>query len=70
MGNFIQMIGNFLQSIADLLVNFISGIFQMFGMVFVSTGFLSNILAYMPAVISVVVTAIISINVVYLIIGR
>lgn len=70
MGNFIQMIGNFLQSIVDLVVNFIKGIMQMFGMIFVSTGFLTNALAYLPAVVSVVVAAVISINVVYLIIGR
>lgn len=70
MGNFLQMIANFLESIVDLVINFIKGIMQMIGMVVVSTGFLSNALAYLPAVVSVVVAALISVNVVYLIVGR
>lgn len=70
MGNFIEMIINFLQSVVGMIGNFISGIVQMFAMIFISTGFLTNALSYMPAVLATVIAAVVSINVVYLIIGR
>lgn len=70
MGNFLHMIGNFLSSLVNMIGNFISGIMQMLVMIPISVGFFTNTLAYIPAVVATVITAVITINVVYLIIGR
>lgn len=70
MGDFLHMIGNFITSLVSLIGNFISGVVQMLVMIPVSLGFLTNALGYIPAVLATVITAIISVNIVYLIIGR
>ena len=70
MGAFLEMLGNFITSLVNFVYNIINGVIQMLTMIPISVGFLSNTLAYIPAVLSVVITAVVTVNVVYLIIGR
>lgn len=70
MGAIIETIGNFIYSISQLLVNFISGVFQMLVMIPKAMSFLVMAMGHIPPVLSVVIYAIVMINVVYLIIGR
>lgn len=70
MGAFFETVVNFIQAIFAFLMNIISGTVQMIIMTFKSVGFLTYALGYMPAVIAVVVTALVTVNVVYLVIGR
>lgn len=70
MGAFFETIINFIQAIFAFVTNIISGTVQMLIMIPQAVSFLTYSLGYIPSVIAVVVTALITVNVVYLIIGR
>lgn len=70
MGAFFETIINFIQAIFAFVTNIISGTVQMLLMIPQAVSFLTYSLGYIPSVIAVVVTALITVNVVYLIIGR
>lgn len=70
MGAFFETIVKFIQAIFAFVTNIISGTVQMLLMIPQAVSFLSYSLGFMPSVIAVVVTALITVNVVYLIIGR
>lgn len=70
MGAFFETIINFIQAIFAFVTNIISGTVQMLLMIPQAVSFLTYSLGFMPSVIAVVVTALITVNVVYLIIGR
>lgn len=70
MGAFFETIVNFIQAIFAFVTNIISGTVQMLLMIPQAVSFLTYSLGFMPSVIAVVVTALITVNVVYLIIGR
>lgn len=70
MGAFFETIVNFIQAIFAFVTNLISGTVQMLLMIPQAVSFLTYSLGFMPSVIAVVVTALITVNVVYLIIGR
>lgn len=70
MGAFFETIVNFIQAIFAFLLNLLSGTAQMLFMIPKAVSFLTYSLGFMPATIAVVVTALITVNVVYLIIGR
>lgn len=70
MGAFFETIINFIQAIFSFVTNIISGTIQMLVMIPQAVSFLTYSLGYIPSVVAVVVTALITVNVVYLIIGR
>lgn len=70
MGAFFETIINFIQAIYAFVTNIVSGTVQMLLMIPKSVSFLTYSLGFIPSVIAVVVTALITVNVVYLIIGR
>lgn len=70
MGQLLEYIFNFLQTVGQFLWNLINGIIQMLFLIPQAMGFLGNAIAYMPSVVAVTITALISVSVVYLIIGR
>lgn len=70
MGAFFETIINFVQALFAFLMNIVSGTAQMLVMIPKSVSFLTYSLGYIPAVVSVIVTALITVNVAYLIIGR
>lgn len=67
---FFQTIGNFLYSVVDLLLNFINGIMQLLSMIPGALSMVSSSVAHMPTVLVAFAVGMISISVVYLIIGR
>lgn len=70
MGAFFETVINFIQVIFAFVTNIITGTVQMLFMIPQAVSFLTYSLGYIPSVIAVVVTALITVNVVYLIIGR
>lgn len=70
MGAFFEVVINFIQSVFAFVYNIIHGTVQMLLMIPQAVTFLTYSLGYIPSVIAVVVTALITVNVVYLIIGR
>lgn len=70
MGEFFLTIINFIHAIYALIFNIIHGTVQMLLMIPQAVSFLTYSLGYLPATISVVVIALVTVNVVYLIIGR
>lgn len=67
---FLQTIGNFLYSVVDLLLNFINGIMQLLSMIPGALTMVNSSVAHMPTVLVAFAVGMISISVVYLIIGR
>lgn len=70
MGQLLEYIFNFLQTVGQFLWNLINGIIQMLYLIPQAMGFLGTAIAYIPPVVGVTITALISVSVVYLIIGR
>lgn len=70
MFQFFDGIGKLLGSIVDFVVNFFSNLVNFFRMVFSSLSFLVEICAALPLPVQAACLAIISISVVFLIVGR
>lgn len=70
MGAFFETIVNFISALVSFVGNLLAGTVQMLLMIPQAVSFLTYSLGFMPSVIAVVVTALITVNVVYLIIGR
>ena len=70
MGAFFEVIVNFINAIIGVVSNLISGFVQMVIMVPNSITFLTYTIGFIPGVIAVTITALITVNVVYLFIGR
>lgn len=70
MAAFLQSIGDFILSVVQLLYNFVLGIFQLLSMLPGAMAMVTGSIASMPLVLIAFATGLISISVVYLIIGR
>lgn len=70
MFQFFEQIGDFLGSIVDFVVSFFTNLINFFTMVFSSLSFLIEICAALPLPVQAACLAIISISVVFLIVGR
>lgn len=70
MGAFFETVINFFQAILAVLQNLVVGIAQMLLMVPRAVTFLTYTIGFVPSMLAVSITAIITVNVVYLIIGR
>lgn len=70
MMNILQTIGNFLYAIANLVLNFIGGIIQLLQILPSALAMVMNSVATMPSVLVSFAVGLISVSVVYLIIGR
>lgn len=70
MFQFFEQIGNFLGSIVDFIVNFFTNLFNFFTMIFSSLSFLVEICVALPLPVQAACLAIISMSVVFLIVGR
>ena len=70
MFQFFEQIGEFLGSIVDFVVSFFTNLINFFTMVFSSLSFLIEICVALPLPVQAACLAIISISVVFLIVGR
>lgn len=70
MTNIFQTIGDFLYAVVNLLLNFIGGIIQLLQMLPSALTMVMNSIATMPSVLVSFAVGLISVSVVYLIIGR
>lgn len=70
MGAFFEVIVNFINAIISVVTNLVSGLIQMIMMVPTALSFLTYSIGYVPSIIAVFITAIITVNVVYLFVGR
>lgn len=70
MSGIFSAIGDFLYAVVNLLLNLINGIIQLLKIVPSSVTMLMNSVASMPAVLVAFAVGIVSVSVVYLIIGR
>ena len=70
MSSIFQALGDFLYAILNLLFNFIGGIFQLLKMLPSAMTMVLNSVATMPSVLVSFAVGLISVSVVYLIIGR
>lgn len=68
--NILQTIGNFLYAVANLVLNFIGGIIQLLQILPSALTMVMNSVATMPSVLVSFAVGLISVSVVYLIIGR
>ena len=66
----LQSLGDFLYAILNLLFNFIGGIIQLLKMLPSALSMVMNSVATMPSVLVSFAVGLISVSVVYLIIGR
>lgn len=70
MSNILQSIGDFLYAVVNLLLNFIGGIIQLLQILPSALTMVMNSVADMPYVLVAFAVGLISVSVVYLIIGR
>lgn len=70
MFQFFDQVGSFLGSIVDFVVNFFTNLVNFFKMIFSSLSFLVEICVALPLPVQAACLAIISISVVFLIVGR
>lgn len=70
MGSVLQSIGDFIYAVANLILNFIGGIIQLLQMLPSALTMVMNSVATMPSVLISFAVGLISVSVVYLIIGR
>lgn len=70
MSSIFQTIGDFLYAVVNLLLNFIGGILQLLQMLPSALTMVMNSVASMPSVLVSFAVGLISVSVVYLIIGR
>lgn len=70
MGAFFEVIVNFIQAVVSVITNLVSGLIQMIMMVPTALQFLTYSIGFVPSVVAVFITAIITVNVVYLFVGR
>lgn len=70
MGAIFELITNFINAIIAVLYNLVHGLIQMVIMVPNAIRFLTYSVGFTPSVIAVFITAIITVNVVYVFIGR
>ena len=66
----LNAIGDFLYAIVNLLLNLINGVMHMLTMIPSALTMTMNSVAYMPVVLTSFAAAIITVSVVYLVIGR
>lgn len=70
MFQFFEQIGQFLGSIVDFVVNFFTNLVNFFKMIFSALSFLVEICAALPVPVQAACIAIISMSVIFLIVGR
>lgn len=70
MNNLFKSIGDFLYAVVNLLVNVVSGLFQMISMIPAALTMLTNSVAFMPTVLIAFAIGLITVSIVYLIVGR
>lgn len=70
MFQFFDQIGSLIGSVVDFIVNFFSNFVKFFQMIFTSLTFLVEICASLPVPIQAACLCVISVSVVYLIVGR
>lgn len=70
MSSIFSAIGDFLYAVVNLLLNFIGGIIQLLNILPSSLTMVMNSVAFMPSVLVSFAVGLISVSVVYLIIGR
>lgn len=70
MSGFFSAIGDFVYAVVNLLLNLINGIVQLLQIVPASVTMLMNSVASMPAVLVAFAVGLVSVSVVYLIVGR
>lgn len=70
MSSIFQAIGDFLYAVVNLLLNFVGGIIQLLQMLPSALTMVMNSVSTMPSVLVAFAVGLISVSVVYLIIGR
>lgn len=70
MNNLFKSIGDFLYAVVNLLINMISGIVQMLTMIPAALTMLTNSVAFMPTILIAFAIGLITVSIVYLIVGR
>lgn len=70
MFQFFDQIGNFLNSIVDFCVNFFTNLVNFFRMIYTALSFLVNVCSSLPLPVQAACLCIISMSVIFLIVGR
>lgn len=70
MSNILQSLGDFIYSVVNLLINIVTGTLQMLSIIPSSVAMLTYSVGYMPTILVGFAVALISVSVVYLILGR
>lgn len=70
MTNILSTIGDFIYAVVNLLINFVTGIIQLLTILPQAVTMLTSSVAFMPSIITAFAIALISVSVVYLVIGR
>lgn len=70
MNNLFKSIGDFLYAVVNLLINMVSGIAQMLVMIPSALTMLTNSVAYMPTILIAFAIGLITISIVFLVVGR
>lgn len=66
----LKAISDFLIMVVQFIANLISGVFALLGMIPVGLQFLTTAIASLPPEIAVIGTALVTISIVFLIVGR
>lgn len=70
MAGFLQSVSSFFQAILSLIINIVVGSLQLVQMIPTGLNYLVTSIGYMPAAFSAVAFALVTLSVVYLVIGR
>lgn len=68
--NVLKSIGDFIYAVVNLLINLVSGVVQMLTMIPSALTMLTNSVAFMPTILIAFAMGLITISIVYLIVGR
>lgn len=70
MSNILQSLGDFIYAVVNLLINIVTGTIQMLTIIPNAVTMLTYSVGYMPSVLVGFAVALISVSIVYLILGR
>lgn len=68
--NVLKTLGDFLYAVVHLLINLVSGVFQMLTMIPSALTMLTSSVAFMPTILVSFAIGLITVSIVYLIVGR
>lgn len=68
--NVLKSIGDFIYAVVNLLINLVSGVVQMLTMIPSALTMLTNSVAFMPTILVAFAMGLITVSIVYLIVGR